>query len=67
MYVNYIAFIITVSKHIHFGAVVPLQNRKTDSLKEAMKMIFSIYNGRGFKIEHIAVSKHILFGAVVPL
>jgi hypothetical protein len=50
MYVNNIAFLLTVSKHIHFGAVMALQNKKIENVKGAMREIIGIYRKRGFQV-----------------
>jgi hypothetical protein len=51
MHVNGISFLVTISKHIHFGTVEAMPNRKKDALLKAIKGAANIYKQRGFKVE----------------
>jgi hypothetical protein len=50
MYINGISFLVTVSKHIHFGTVEAMPNRKAPALLKAIKSVLKVYKQRGFRI-----------------
>jgi Reverse transcriptase (RNA-dependent DNA polymerase) len=50
MFVNKIPFFITITRGLNFGTVETLQNRKVDSIINAMKNVKQVYDKRGFKL-----------------
>jgi Reverse transcriptase (RNA-dependent DNA polymerase)/Zinc knuckle len=50
MFVNKIPFLITISKGIKFGSATHLQDKKKDTIKNALYRICDAYKGRGFKV-----------------
>ena len=50
MYINGIAFLVTVSWHIKFGAVEPLVKRKQMHLLAGIRSVAQIYRRAGFKV-----------------
>jgi hypothetical protein len=50
MHVNKIPFVVTISKHIHFGTVEAIPNRKTPSIWKAVKTAIQIYKQQGFMV-----------------
>ena len=53
MYINKIPFFVTYSRHIRFGTIEVLTDRKSKTIMAAMKVVKSIYSKRGFKIVHL--------------
>jgi Reverse transcriptase (RNA-dependent DNA polymerase)/Zinc knuckle len=53
MYVNNIAFFITVSRHIKFGTAEMISSKSNKVMITAIKQVQQIYQQRGFKITHI--------------
>ena len=51
MHVNGIPFLLTISKHIHFGTVEALPNRKLPAIWKAVKGVVRLYQQRGFKVK----------------
>jgi hypothetical protein len=51
MFVNKIAFLVTISRNIQFGTAVRLPSRKETDVIKALKDIVKIYKMRGFKID----------------
>jgi hypothetical protein len=50
MFVNKIAFFVTVSRYLWFGSVEMIQNRKNKTIITAIKQVKSAYMQRGFVI-----------------
>ena len=50
MHVNGIPFFLTVSRHIKFGTIEPLINRKQEVLVNTMKAVVQIYRRAGFQV-----------------
>jgi hypothetical protein len=50
MHINGIPFLVTLSKHIHFGTVEAMENRKIPAILKAIKRVINIYKQRGFNI-----------------
>jgi hypothetical protein len=50
MFVNKIPFLVTISKHIHFGTVEAIPNRKAKHILHAFKAAILIYKQRGFTV-----------------
>ena len=55
MYINGIAFFVTVSRKLHFCTAEMLQNRKSKTIINAVTQVKSLYNSRGFTITDIAM------------
>jgi hypothetical protein len=53
MYVNKIPFLITISRHIHFGTVEMIANRQMATILKGIKAVISIYRQQGFTVKHI--------------
>lgn len=53
MFVNKIPFFITISQHIKFGTVKLLPNQKATTLFNAMQQANTVYQKRGFCIQHL--------------
>lgn len=53
MFVNKIPFFITISCHIKFGTVELIPNQKVTTLVKAMQGINTVYEKRGFCIQHL--------------
>jgi hypothetical protein len=49
MFVNKIAFFMTVSRSLKFGTVKMIQNRKSKSLLTAIENVKSLYTKRGIR------------------
>jgi hypothetical protein len=50
MHVNGTPFLITVSKHIHFGTVEAIPSRRLSDIWKAVKGVVKLYQQRGFKV-----------------
>ena len=50
MFVQQQVFLVTVSKHIKFHTIVPINNRNKLTLCEAFDQTFRVYNKGGFNI-----------------
>jgi hypothetical protein len=50
MFVNQIPFLITISRHIKFGTVTKLGDRKESTITKAMFDVLKIYGTGGFKV-----------------
>jgi hypothetical protein len=50
MHVNDLPFLVMVSKHIHFGTVEAMPNRRFESLMKAIGNVIKIYRHRGFRV-----------------
>jgi hypothetical protein len=48
MFVNRIAFFVTISRHFHFGNVKAIPNQQAKALIHAVKQVHAIYQQRGF-------------------
>ena len=53
MFINKIPFFVTYLRHIRFGTIEVLTDRKSKTIMAAMKVVKSMYSKRGFKILHI--------------
>ena len=52
MHVNRIIFLVSVSKHIHYGTAQALESMKIQKMEMVIKSIISSYKVRGF---HVAI------------
>jgi len=52
-FINGVAFIHSISKHIQFRTIEPLQTVNYKALLNATNTIFNFYNARGFNIEYL--------------
>ena len=52
MHVNRILFLVSVSKHIHYGTAQALESMKIPKMEMVIKSIISSYKVRGF---HVAI------------
>jgi len=50
-FVNKIPFLISLSKHIHFGTVEAIPKRQLPHLKQGIEAIDKVYKMRGFKVQ----------------
>ena len=50
MHANSIPFFVMVSRHIKFGTIEPLINRKQEVLVNAIKAVVQIYRRAGFQV-----------------
>lgn len=50
MSVNGIRFLISISRNIHFGAVIAIKDKSIDTLFNGMQQILQIYQHGGFKV-----------------
>ena len=53
MFVNKTAFFVTISRHIHFGTVEMIANRRADTVLNSIKSVLHIYKQRGFNVSHL--------------
>jgi Reverse transcriptase (RNA-dependent DNA polymerase) len=51
MFVNQIAFLITISRQIKFGTVESIPNRQNATILQGIKNVRNIYNKRNFHVE----------------
>jgi hypothetical protein len=52
MYIIKIPFLVTVMKHIHFGTVEAMSDKKIPTIKKAVKAVVQlVYKQRGFVVE----------------
>jgi hypothetical protein len=51
MFVNQVAFLVTISRNIHFGTAEKLQSRKEGDVMKALTDVVKLYKLRGFKVE----------------
>ena len=49
MYMNGIAFLVTVSRHIKFGTVEAIENRQQVTIVSGLKAVTQIYKRAGFR------------------
>ena len=54
MYVNGLAFLMTISKHLYYRTATYLTDEKANTLYKAMDGVFNKYNNAGYKIKHIS-------------
>jgi len=52
MFVNKVAFLITISHGIKFGTVEHIKNRQHDTILNAVKRLKKVYNLQGFQLLH---------------
>ena len=57
LFVNGVAMIITVSRHIHYGTIAPIPNLKSDTLAAKIKVSIAGYKKRGFNVQFLLVDK----------
>jgi hypothetical protein len=50
MYVNKIPFLVTISKHVHFGTVDAMTDKKIPTVWKAIKAVIQLYKQRGFNV-----------------
>jgi hypothetical protein len=50
MHINGIPFLVTISKHIHFGTVEAMKSKKTPEILKAVQRVIKIYKQRGFRV-----------------
>ena len=50
MFVNKIPFLITISRHVKFGTVEVMKNRKSETIVAGLKHVKQLYAKRGFKL-----------------
>jgi hypothetical protein len=53
MFIDEVRFLITVSKHLKYITIRFIENRKTETLLEALKPVISTYNKAGFTIHEV--------------
>lgn len=53
MFVNKIPFIVSISRHIHFGTVEMIANQEPDTILKSLTQVFDIYEQRGFTVTNI--------------
>ena len=53
MFINKIPFIVTISRHIHFGTVEMIANRRMETIFKSLTQVINIYKQRGFDVTHI--------------
>ena len=51
MFVNKIAFLVTVSRNIRFGTTERLDSRQTDVVSKALITVLKFYRQRGFRVK----------------
>jgi hypothetical protein len=51
MYVNKVTFLMTLSRHIHFGTAVWLSSRCEAEIMKGLRFVFQTYKAQGFKID----------------
>lgn len=55
MYVNGVAFFVTVSRNIKFGTAEMILNKSNKTLLTAIKQVRKTYKQRGFRITHLLI------------
>jgi hypothetical protein len=50
MYVNKIAFLVTISRHIKFATIELIANRQEDTIGKCVTNIMQLYGSRGFLV-----------------
>ena len=55
MFINKLAFFITMSRNLKFITVQYVRDRKTTTLAEGIKSVFEIYMSAGFRVRHVLV------------
>ena len=50
MFVNRIPFLVTISRHIRFGTVEPLQSRNQSAIIAALQSVIQVYRRGGFQV-----------------
>ena len=53
MFVNKVAFFITISRDLKFGTVESLTNRKVLTIRDCLKKVVTLYQSRGFTVGSI--------------
>ena len=53
MFINKIAFLVTISKDIRFGTIEHLRRRGEDDILSAIKRVITLYGSRGFIVRQI--------------
>jgi hypothetical protein len=52
MFVNKVAFLVTISRNIHFGTVEAVPNQQAATLVKYIRSVSQIYRRGGFLVEH---------------
>ena len=55
MFLNDVPFLTSISEHIHYGTVCPVDNLTCTSLESELKKILRSYTVRGFRCVMISV------------
>jgi hypothetical protein len=55
MFVNKIAFIVTISRNLHFGTVEAIPNQHATTFINAIQAVSQVYRRGGFIVEHALV------------
>ena len=53
MEINKIPFVITVSRHIHFGTAELIRNKSKTTIMSSIRQVVRAYHARGFKVHNI--------------
>ena len=53
MAINKIPFVITVSRHIHFGTAKLIRNKSKTTIMTSIRQVVRAYDARGFKVRNI--------------
>ena len=53
MFVNGIAFFVTISRHLRFGTIESLNNRQIGTIKKCLATVIATYQRRGFIVDNI--------------
>jgi hypothetical protein len=65
MFINKVAFLITISRNLRIGSITALDNRQHTHVRDCLLQVFRRYERRGFSIHTILADDE--FESVVPL
>ena len=53
MFVNKVAFLVTISRHLYFGTTEAIANQQLKTVAQSIKQEYKLYLQRGFRITHL--------------
>ena len=64
MFINKVAFLVTISRNLKFGTVKALPNRQIPTITQPLRPVITLYKHRGFKVSAILADNE--FEAIRP-